>query len=668
VSFSPDSKYVIAQGGSPDWTLVYWGWEKAKLMATIKTTNQQDSPIHQVSFNPRDNTSICVIGEGIYKQFRYTEGNLKQHSFQKSEPLNYCSHAWISDTHLLLGTDNGKIQLFEGGELKNDFDVIVSPDTSRSPSQAETKDSSSATDPTIVHSIVTYSKGFICSGGSGVLHLFEKTDEKNVFKKVRSIHIWTDSTTQPDIPESSSNTVHEILNMALSPSEENVVCTTHTKQLYSLPLSAADLGKVGGRSAFDYLVQSFHSSHITGMDVCLRKPIIGTCSLDRTVRIWNYETLSLEVWKEFQEEAHSIAVHPSGLFVLVGFSEKLRLMNILIDDIRVFKEISIRGCRECRFSHGGHLLAAANSNLIQIYGTYTFENVGNLKGHSGKVRSIQWNHDDTRLVTCSMDGAVYDWSLQAYQRENDCVVKNCSYTSVSITADMKATYAVGSDCTLKEINLAESSVTRELPTGQVALTQVCLSHSGRMMFVGTSTGVIRAVKYPLGETGEWQEYQAHSGPVSKLCLSYDDQYMFSVGEDGSMFVFKVTEKDGRGIKRDREIVYSEEILITKSDLEEKNTLMSELNTRVDELRMENEYQLRLKDMNHNEKVKEMSDNYQKEMEAVRGKLMALQLEKEQLEAKHDDEVQGIKEKHIQEVHDLGKSVPNSCVYTHDVCS
>ena len=45
--------------------------------------------------------------------------------------------------------------------------------------------------------------------------------------------------------------------------------------------------------------------------------------------------------------------------------------------------------------------------------------------------------------------------------------------------------------------------------------------------------------------------------------------MFSVGEDGSMFVFKVTEKDGRGIKRDREIVYSEEILITKSDLEEK---------------------------------------------------------------------------------------------------
>ena len=98
---------------------------------------------------------------------------------------------------------------------------------------------------------------------------------------------------------------------------------------------------------------------------------------------------SLDVWKEFQEEAHSVALHPSGLFVLVGFSEKLRLLNILIDDIRVFKEISIRGCRECRFSTGGHLFAAANSNLIQVYGTYTFENVGNLKGHSGKVCGVR---------------------------------------------------------------------------------------------------------------------------------------------------------------------------------------------------------------------------------------------------------------------------------------
>ena len=50
----------------------------------------------------------------------------------------------------------------------------------------------------------------------------------------------------------------------------------------------------------------------------------------------------------FQEEAYSVALHPSGLYVLVGFSDKLRLMNLLIDDIRPFKEFTIRGCREVK--------------------------------------------------------------------------------------------------------------------------------------------------------------------------------------------------------------------------------------------------------------------------------------------------------------------------------
>ena len=48
IAFSPDSKYLIAQGGRPDWTLLYWTWEKAKVLAFAKSTNQQNSPVYQV--------------------------------------------------------------------------------------------------------------------------------------------------------------------------------------------------------------------------------------------------------------------------------------------------------------------------------------------------------------------------------------------------------------------------------------------------------------------------------------------------------------------------------------------------------------------------------------------------------------------------------------------
>ena len=47
--------------------------------------------------------------------------------------------------------------------------------------------------------------------------------------------------------------------------------------------------------------------------------------------------------------------------------------------------------------------------------------------------------------------------------------------------------------------------------------------------------------------------------------------------------------------------------------------MSELRTRVEELKMENEYQMRLKDMNYNEKIKDLTDKFIQEIEALKAK-------------------------------------------------
>lgn len=43
-------------------------------------------------------------------------------------------------------------------------------------------------------------------------------------------------------------------------------------------------------------------------------------------------------------------------------------------------------CFQCAFSHGGHLFAAVNGNVIHIYSSTTFDNLLNFKGHNGKVR------------------------------------------------------------------------------------------------------------------------------------------------------------------------------------------------------------------------------------------------------------------------------------------
>lgn len=80
--------------------------------------------------------------------------------------------------------------------------------------------------------------------------------------------------------------------------------------------------------------------------------------------------------------------------------------------------------------------------------------------------------------------------------------------------------------------------------------------------------------------------------------------------------------------------------------------MSELKTRVDELKMENEYQLRLKDMNYSERIKELTEKFIKEMESLKIKNQSLRLEKDKEEAKHGEQLQEIMDVHAKELLDL----------------
>ena len=84
------------------------------------------------------------------------------------------------------------------------------------------------------------SSGFVCSAGLGAVHIFEKTDEKEMYKKSKEIKIPSDQ--QSTDPSAAQD--QQIVCVALSPSEETVVCCTNKNQLYSIPLSATDIGKV----------------------------------------------------------------------------------------------------------------------------------------------------------------------------------------------------------------------------------------------------------------------------------------------------------------------------------------------------------------------------------------------------------------------------------------
>eukprot|EP00753_Platysulcus_tardus_P007913 PLAT15528.6.p1 GENE.PLAT15528.6~~PLAT15528.6.p1 ORF type:complete len:1283 (+),score=804.90 PLAT15528.6:80-3928(+) len=635
--FSADNRYLLTQGGAPDWTLICWQWDKNKVVASTKSSNVSGAPIHEVSFCPTDSSIVLVTGNGIVRFFRIQDGVFKAlpSSIAKRDPQNYLCHTWLPEDRVVVGTDTGDLLLFESFELRTPL-------------------SSSPADGSAINCILAYSGGFVCGCDEGILRLYNRSDD------MREYYSFSKPFTIEENP-------YKILNLAVSPSEDSLACTLENHQMYVLGLNHTDILKAEDMS-FDLLTTPVHGpgvgehAHITGLDTCVRKPLVVTCGLDKTVRVWNYLDRSVDLMQTFSEEAYCAAFHPSGLHILVGFSDKLRLMNLLMEDIREVKSIPIKACPEVAFSNGGHLFAAVNGSgsAVQVYSTYTGEMLlPPMRGHNGKVRSLYWSADDRSIISAGDDGSVYQWILKEAKRDGEFVQKGINFNCAICNADGTAVFAVGSDTMLKEIEFPIGQVTKEFEAF-AELGQLVLAGSQRVMFAGTCTadmpGIVRSYKFPL-TSDVFVEYQALSSPITRMCMSADDSYLFAAGADGCLMVFEVREKSGGVAKRDKElsVPYSEEILVTKVDLDDKHTAMMDLRGKVEELRVHNDYQLRLKEMGYGERIKEVTEKFTQELEQDRNKFELLREEKNDMEMEYEEKIKQMEEKHQQLLQEIEAS-------------
>ena len=196
---------------------------------------------------------------------------------------------------------------------------------------------------------------------------------------------------------------------------------------------------------------------------------------------------------------------------------------------------------------------------------------------------------------------------------------------------------------------------------------------------------MRTYKFPLAQD-DYVEIQCMALPITRVRVSRDDQYVFATGEDGSLAVLELREKDGAmslepagvgggggeskvgggggggeckaGGGAESSLVrmpWSEEILVTKSDLEENTAILAELQSKVEELTLHNEYQLRLKDMDYNEKIKEVTEKYTQELEQDKNKFELLREEKNDLEMEFEEKIKQMEEQHVHESQEVEAS-------------
>jgi len=504
-----------------------------------------------------------------------------------------------------------------------------------------------------------------------------------------------------------------IVRMAVAPSEENLICSTANHQSYIFALGSTEILKSSdpGVRFFEYLTGSAvhgpgpsQSAAINGMDICVWKPLLASCGSDHTVRIWNYKERSLELTKLFNDEPLAVALHPSGLFAIVGFADKVRVVSLLMEDMQKVKDIPVKGCRVCCFSKGGHMFAIANQSVVQVFDTYTCAVRAQLRGHNQAVRSITWADRDRRVVTVGKDGNVFLWDVRAGSRLQESMQARTTFNAATLAGDASSPssrlFAYASDMTIRSF-IASTMAPEIQVQSNVQISCMASSLNGRALFLGTSSHgqtsvvtslIMKDAKFP-GRTAaqlaqaaaaaaaaaaseaadnntrldskallniptekgsfpppqsvtqiDSQSCVAHSSAMTCIKLSSDGNTLFTGGQDGSICMFEVRDVDARGIIRlqsssskdgkgegAQAMGSAEEVLVTKNELVSKKRETDKLLQKVEELKKSNEHQLRQKDMLYNERIKDVTDKFQAELDACRGKYTTLCNEKDKVE-------------------------------------
>ncbi|KAL0105366.1 hypothetical protein PUN28_016788 [Cardiocondyla obscurior] len=630
LDFTFDSKYIVAITGEPDQTMLFYNWEKGKVESIYKLSNLQNplAIAKVLACNPTDTTVVAVGGPYTFKFLTVSETVWRPYGFSKAENLLVCSMAWLDGDRLLVGTKDGRVLYLENGDLKNMyriFDTVsmnfrireeyVMPNAASSQITLDAGDEAWQQD---VDCLIAFPRGFAYAHGAGTVVLFEK-EGKHKYTK-RNVYVIPQRVARDDDPR-----LYRINTININPSFDRLIITAGWSQLYYAALWGPDLQMDPEPQKLTVMGEPLHHGPISGLVTCAWKPIFMTCGeFDRSVRLWDFETESLIMLKQYDQDVSSIALHPMGLFCLIGFTDKLRFMSILIDDLLPMHEIAIRNCRTVRFSYNGHLFAAVNGNIVQVYTTIGFYNSFVLKGHTGKVKALLWSQTDLKMLSMGEEGAIYEWNMTTGERSGEFIWRGVALGDIALSSDASFVYCIAHDDYIREIK--ENTIAREFRLPDIEMQQIIIGKNDLTLFITSPGGIITSLKCPLQTPVESVNFHIHCVDIMQIALSYNENCLLSVAKDGSLCIWKLYSFDGKPLKTTRDLPYTNEVLIGKGDLEEKIHTIRNLMVRLREMETEHAYKLRQIDVQHNDKLRDVHQGYCEAIRELRDKIETLQEE------------------------------------------
>lgn len=339
-----------------------------------------------------------------------------------------------------------------------------------------------------------------------------------------------------------------------------------------------DLPLVGGGA---------HAGPVTSLDMAVQRPIVvSACSQDGTIRVWDYQAGRCDICWQASEELTSLALHPFGFLLAVSFSDRIRLMEILSKDLKLFSDINIKNIHLLRFSNGGHILAAAQAKLIIIFSTRTLKKIATLRGHPREVASMAFDPLDKTLVSVGEDGKVCEWSTENWSSINEYGVHGdavavatagagqvwagvADQESAAFRSFRNGVYQEKEDFVL---HASEHVISMDLHSRPSEVSILAGDCNGNLLAFCSLTGVLRTARLGL-----------HDGGITAIRISTDGHTVATAGKDGCVFVLNADGFSDTELAANRRQPM-EVVMINRGDIQLRQDEINELSVQISKLK------------------------------------------------------------------------------------
>jgi WD40 repeat protein len=614
---------LIACYSSASSNLIIFSFNKLEQLSKIKpidSSKSQQKQVQDLSFFYQDSKRIFLIGDNLIKMYLYTNIGIKL-IYNIESNLSLINHSWLNKNEAICLDKYSRLYIAE-------------------PKQNLIKSIHINEDDTTSYNLAKYVlvirrvKGFfLIRSNENKIYYYNSLYNLMAIIKKKSSSL-----------NDRYNDEH-IMKICLNKSETQLAAISNKKCIYTYDLRYFFSNFNSNKKIFEFdtLVNSYNYNSITSISCSLMKPIIATCSLDRNLILWNYDTSMVELQESYtqnDEELLTVALHPSGLYLILTTTNSLRYMAIYLDSLKQIKNLNVRYCSNCIFSNGGHLFAFLHGTIIQIYSSVEFDEICSIKTQEmGKIRQLKFSLNDNYLFSCSMAGIIRIWNPYTQTQITEIMTKGLSYIGMALHPNQLWIFLISTEKSLRQLLLPKCDEYKTLikKNGEIKLlnkletnleenvTCIEISNNGKLICLGMSKGSIKLFEI---QNCKSKQYRGHFSSITKICFSFNDEYLISSSDDGSILFWNINPSYRSNDKNSSNNYsqFNDQILIDENNYAKISNLIKRYENKISECKFDTDIKLRSKQLLFNNKLRQLELKFNNFLIDIFNKIDLVELE------------------------------------------